>query len=224
MFFRSLETPEQAHLASALVFELSKVETLKVRVRTVSHLRNIDDSLARRVADGLALPALPDPAPTATPARDMPPAPEVRDRTQQAYPAGSLHRHSVRRRLRRPHHCQPEQGSQESRCRREAGRAQSRWRHAERWRDAGGGWATGRHAIGCVRCGGRGAERRASKALSKESAALEFVSQAWAHLKAIASDAGGQALLKAARVGNDAGIVEAEDAKAFLAAPPPVGA
>lgn len=58
----------------------------------------------------------------------------------------------------------------------------------------------------------------ASKALSKESAALEFVSQAWAHLKAIASDAGGQALLKAARVGNDPGIVEAEDAKAFLAA------
>jgi catalase len=77
MFFRSLEKPEQAHLASALVFELSKVETLKVRVRTVSHLRNIDDSLAQRVADGLALPALPDPAPTATPVRDMP-APEVR--------------------------------------------------------------------------------------------------------------------------------------------------
>ncbi|HHA2503294.1 TPA: catalase HPII, partial [Stenotrophomonas maltophilia] len=58
----------------------------------------------------------------------------------------------------------------------------------------------------------------AAKALSKESAAIEFVSQAWAHLKAIASDAGGQTLLKAARVGNDAGIVEAEDAKAFLAA------
>ena len=57
----------------------------------------------------------------------------------------------------------------------------------------------------------------AAKALSKESAAIEFVSQAWAHLKAIASDAGGHALLKAARVGNDAGIVEAEDAKAFLA-------
>ncbi|TGV29260.1 catalase-related domain-containing protein, partial [Mesorhizobium sp. M8A.F.Ca.ET.142.01.1.1] len=52
MFFRSLEKPEQAHLASALVFELSKVETLKVRVRTVSHLRNIDDTLAQRVANG----------------------------------------------------------------------------------------------------------------------------------------------------------------------------
>ena len=57
-----------------------------------------------------------------------------------------------------------------------------------------------------------------AKALAREAAAVEFVSHAWAHLKAIASDAGGQALLKAARVGNDAGIVEAEDAKAFLAA------
>lgn len=58
----------------------------------------------------------------------------------------------------------------------------------------------------------------AAKGLVKEAAAVEFVSHAWAHLKAIASDAGGQALLKAARVGNDAGIVEAEDAKGFLAA------
>jgi len=57
-----------------------------------------------------------------------------------------------------------------------------------------------------------------AKALAREAAAVEFVSHAWAHLKAIASDAGGQALLKAARVGNDAGIVEAEDAKVFLAA------
>ncbi len=87
MFFRSLETPEQAHLASALVFELSKVETLKVRVRTVSHLRNIDDSLARRVADGLACPPCPTRHPP-PPRRGHASAPEVRDRTQQAYLQG----------------------------------------------------------------------------------------------------------------------------------------
>ncbi|MBR7518309.1 catalase HPII, partial [Mycobacterium tuberculosis] len=44
----------------------------------VSHLRNVDESLAKRVAAGLGLAALPDPAPTATPAKDMPKAPEVR--------------------------------------------------------------------------------------------------------------------------------------------------
>src|SRR5690606_34982577 len=78
MFFRSLEAPEQAHLASALVFELSKVETPKVRERMVGQLRNIDASLAQRVADGLGLDALPEAPPAAVPARDMPPAPEVR--------------------------------------------------------------------------------------------------------------------------------------------------
>jgi catalase len=104
------------------VFELSKVETLKVRVRTVSHLRNIDDSLAQRVADGLALPALPDPAPTATPVRDMPPPRSARDRSQQAHPAGRcigiLFDEGSD-----ADDCQPEQGSPEGRCRREAGRA-----------------------------------------------------------------------------------------------------
>ena len=58
----------------------------------------------------------------------------------------------------------------------------------------------------------------AAKKLGKESAAIDFVSDAWVHLKAIAADDGAQALLKIARVGNDAGVVEAEDAKAFLAA------
>src|SRR5690606_17266058 len=78
MFFRSLEAPEQAHLASALVFELSKVETPKVRERMVGQLRSIDESLAQRVADGLGLDALSESPPAARPARDLPPAPEVR--------------------------------------------------------------------------------------------------------------------------------------------------
>ena len=55
---------EQAHIASALVFELSKVETAHVREAIVGHLRHIDDDLAQRVADGLAMDTLP-PAPTA---------------------------------------------------------------------------------------------------------------------------------------------------------------
>jgi len=58
----------------------------------------------------------------------------------------------------------------------------------------------------------------AAKQLSKESAAIDFAADAWAHLKAIAADEGAQLLLKTARVGKDSGVVEAEDAKAFLAA------
>ena len=51
-------TPEQAHIASALVFELSKVEHLHIREAMVGHLRNIDEDLAQRVSPtGSALDA-----------------------------------------------------------------------------------------------------------------------------------------------------------------------
>ena len=55
LFYRSQTGNEQAHIASALVFELSKVEIEHVRVRVVSRLRNIDEDLAKRVAAGLAI-------------------------------------------------------------------------------------------------------------------------------------------------------------------------
>jgi hypothetical protein len=42
-----------------------------------------------------------------------------------------------------------------------------------------------------------------AKALSMESAAIDFVRDAFGHLKAIAADKGGQMLLKAANVGKD---------------------
>ncbi|KAF1016044.1 MAG: Catalase C [Stenotrophomonas maltophilia] len=219
MFFRSLEAPEQAHLASALVFELSKVETLKVRERTVSHLRNIDETLTQRVADGLALPSLPAPAPTATPARDLPPAPEVRiigrtKRTLQGRCIGILFDEgsdaaliaSLRKAAQKA-------GADVKLVAPRVGGA----RLSDGRQQAADGQLAGTpsavfDAVAVV------LSAEACKALAKESAAVEFISHAWAHLKAIASDTGAQALLKAARVGNDAGIVEAEDAKGFLAA------
>lgn len=69
------QTPiEQKHIGDALVFELSKVERPDIRSRVVSHLLNIDDGLARTVANGLGLP-LPPPAKTARPTiADLPPS------------------------------------------------------------------------------------------------------------------------------------------------------
>jgi len=55
LFFRSQTEIEQAHLASALVFELSKVTLEHVRTRVLANLRNVDESLAQRVADGMGL-------------------------------------------------------------------------------------------------------------------------------------------------------------------------
>jgi catalase len=57
-----------------------------------------------------------------------------------------------------------------------------------------------------------------AKALSKESAAIDFVRDAFGHLKAIAFDKGGKALLKAANVGMEAGVVDVKDKEAFIKA------
>jgi len=57
-----------------------------------------------------------------------------------------------------------------------------------------------------------------AKTLSMESAAIDFVRDAFGHLKAIACDKGGQALLKAANIGQDAGVVDVNNKDAFIAA------
>ena len=66
-FYISQTEPEQNHIANALVFELSKVEKLEIRARMVSHLLNIDADLAKKVADGLRLREMPQPANAAKP-------------------------------------------------------------------------------------------------------------------------------------------------------------
>ncbi|SFP97322.1 catalase [Tranquillimonas alkanivorans] len=68
-FYISQTDVEQNHIRDALVFELSKCEMEAVRVRVVSHLLNIDEGLARGVADLLGIPAMPKPAPAAQPTR-----------------------------------------------------------------------------------------------------------------------------------------------------------
>jgi catalase len=57
-----------------------------------------------------------------------------------------------------------------------------------------------------------------AKALAKESVAIDFVRDAFGHLKAIAVDQGGQKLLASATVGQDAGIIDASDQDAFITA------
>jgi catalase len=68
-FYVSQTEVEQNHIASALIFELSKVERLEIRARMVSHLLNIEPDLAKKVADGLGLKEMPKPADAAKPTR-----------------------------------------------------------------------------------------------------------------------------------------------------------
>ncbi len=52
-FFFSQTEPEQNHIVSAFIFELSKVETEAVRTQLLGRLANVDEALASRVAAGL---------------------------------------------------------------------------------------------------------------------------------------------------------------------------
>jgi catalase len=76
-FYKSQTETEQNHLANALVFELSKVETPAIRGRMVAHLLNIDENLAKQVADGLGLKEMPKPADAARPTQDLKPSPTL---------------------------------------------------------------------------------------------------------------------------------------------------
>src|SRR4029079_1143021 len=77
--FYASQTPiEQDHIANAFTFELSKVETPAIRARMVAGLRNVDETLAQTIADGLGLLELPDPLPAAMPTRqDLDEAPAL---------------------------------------------------------------------------------------------------------------------------------------------------
>ncbi len=73
LFWKSQTDSERAHIASSFVFELSKVGLEQVQPRLVANLRNVDEELAKRVADGLGI-ALPKKAEAAREPIDIEPS------------------------------------------------------------------------------------------------------------------------------------------------------
>ena len=80
LFWKSQTPSEQAHIASAFVFELSKVLLKQVPPRMVGNLLNVDADLAKRVAAGLGI-TLPNKNPPARKPIDL-----------NASPALSIHK------------------------------------------------------------------------------------------------------------------------------------
>jgi len=66
LFYQSQTPVEQAHIIRAFRFELTRVQTPAIRERVVSQLVNVDEALARAVAEGLGM-ELPDAQPMAAP-------------------------------------------------------------------------------------------------------------------------------------------------------------
>jgi catalase len=77
-FYLSQTEVEQQHIAGAFIFELSKVQRVEIRTRMVSQLLNVDNGLAKKVAEGLRLREMPHAAPPArAPITDLPPSPAL---------------------------------------------------------------------------------------------------------------------------------------------------
>jgi len=77
LFWRSMTEPEQRHIVSAFVFELSKVSTVAVRRRMLGHLANINPELGARVADGMGMTGQAEAIKPARPLVDMKPSPAL---------------------------------------------------------------------------------------------------------------------------------------------------
>ena len=218
LFYRSQTKPEQAHIASALVFELSKVETPHVREAVVGQLRHVDADLAQRVANGLGMDQLPPAPPAAVEAQDMPPSPalqiigKMKDTLKGRTIGILVHDGSDAATVKALQKAAQSAGAT---CKIVAPKLGVKLSDGKKL--AADGQLAGTpsfvfDAVAVVLTADAG------KTLAKESAAVDFVSNAWAHLKAIASDAGAQPLLKAGNVGKDAGIVDAGDSRGFIAA------
>jgi catalase len=218
-FYLSQTAYEQAHIASALVFELSKVDHVHVREAMVGHLRHIDEDLAGRVAKGLALEKMPDAPEAAAPVQNLDPSPalqligKMKD-TLLGRAVGILIAdgsdgavvNTIKKAV-------TDAGAAVKIIAPKVGGAKL----ADGSMLAADGQLAGTPSVlfdaVAVVLSDEGAQ-----ALSKESAAIDFVRDAFGHLKAIAVDKGGRALLKTANVGHDAGVVDAGDKDAFITA------
>jgi catalase len=218
-FYRSQSAPEQAHIASALVFELSKVDAVHIRQAMVGHLRHIDADLAERVAGGLALEPMPEAPPAAVPPEDRDPSPalqiigKMKD-TLEGRAVGILVADgSDGGRVTALKRAATQAGATVKIVAPKVGGA----RLADGSRLAADGQLAGTPSVMfdavAVLLSAEGA-----RMLGDEAAAIDFVRDAFGHLKAIAIDEGGQTLLQTAGVNADAGVVDAADPAAFIRA------
>jgi catalase len=218
-FYLSQTGYEQAHIASALVFELSKVEHLHVREAMVGHLRDIEEDLATRVGAGLALEQMPAAPAAATPVQEveLSPALQIIGRMKDTLTGRAvgilIADGSDGATIKRIRKAATDAGATVKIVAPKVGNAKL----ADGSLLPADGQLAGTPSVlfdaVAVILSDKGA-----KGLSMESAAIDFVRDAFGHLKAIAVDKGGQSLLKIANVGRDAGVVDANDKDAFLAA------
>ncbi len=218
-FYLSQTAYEQAHIASALVFELSKVEHIHVREAMVGHLRHIEEDLAKRVAAGLTFDKMPDAPAAAAPVKKMAPSPalqiigKMKNTLEGRAIAILIADGSDGTVIKKIKKAATDAGAAVKIVAPKVGGAKL----ADGSMLPADGQLAGTpsvlfDAVAVI------LSEEGAKALSVESAAIDFVRDAFGHLKAIAVDKGGHALLKIANVEQDAGVIDANNKVAFIAA------
>jgi catalase len=218
-FFISQTTYEQAHIASALVFELSKVENLYIREAMVGHFLHVSEDLANRVARGLGFDKMPNVPKTATIVKDMPPSPalqtigKMKD-TLQGRSIGILIadgsditvinslKQAVISAGANVKIVGPKIGG--------AKLSDGSMLHVDG--QLAGTPSTLFDAVAII------LSPEGANALSMEAAAIDFVRDAYGHLKAIGADMGGEVIVKSANIKADAGVFNILKIEAFISA------
>jgi len=218
-FYLSQTAYEQAHIASALVFELSKVGHLHIREAMVGHLLHIEQDLAKRVASGLALGKMPVAPRAAAPVLKM-------ERSSALQIIGKM-KDTLAGRAIGILIADGSDGASIKKIRKAATDAGAAVKIIAP-KVGGAKLADGSMLAADGQLAGTPSvlfdavavilSDEGAKALSKEGAAIDFVRDAFGHLKAIAADKGGKTLLKVANVAMDAGVVDSRDNDAFIAA------
>jgi len=216
-FFISQTEHEQAHMTSALVFELSKVEHVHIRLAMIGHLQHIDSGLAQRVAKGLGVSDLPEPPLCAAPVQNLDPSPALQTigkmkLTLEGRAVGILvsegsdwdaidaivqavSKEGASHKIIAPHVGEVVLADQ------------SRLKvHGQ----LAGTPSVMFDAVAVV------LSADAASELCNESAAVDFLRDAFGHLKAIAYDDGAQTLLDKAGVVKDDGVVSVQDIEPYL--------
>ena len=216
-FYISQTSFEQAHIASALVFELSKVEHVHIRLTMVGHLLHISEDLAKRVASGLGIENLPSAPKAAAEVQDMPASPALQTigkakDTLQGRCVGILIAdgsdlsaiNSIKNAVLKAGASVKIVGPKIG------GATLSDGSHYAIDGQLAGTPSILFDAVAVI------LSDATAKVLSVEAAAVDFVRDAFGHLKAIAFDKGGEVLIQKANINIDKGVLNASEINAFI--------
>ncbi len=225
MFYASQTKVEQGHIAAAIVFELSKVQSAAIRVRVVSHLLDIDTKLADSVATGLGIRETVKAAtPAIEPRKDLKPSKALSimrnpPQTFAGRKVGALVTDGVDRSLldALKKALQGEGATLELIAPTVGGVELSDGTRIEADQKIGGGPSVLYDAVAVL------PSEEGTKLLIKNAAARDFVSDAFAHLKFIAYVSAAMPLFAKAGIAGDLDngcihLTQAKDAAAFVAA------